>query len=54
MKDTTQALEKSPLISNLTQLVHAHRRAFKQERPFLRAMALVFSELFNFSMFAVI
>lgn len=49
MKDTTQALEKSPLISNLMQLVHAHRRAFKQERPFLRAMALVFSELFNFA-----
>ena len=42
--DTTQ----SELLDNLFKLLEAHRPAFKQERPFLRAVGLVLGEVFSF------
>ena len=36
------------LMHELQQLVQAHRSAFKQERPFWRAVGLVLGEVFNF------
>ena len=36
------------LIGRLLELLEAHRPAFKQERPFWRAIGLVFGELFSF------
>lgn len=49
MDDSTNPSSLPPLMAELIQLLQAHRRAFGQERPYLRAMAMVFSELFNFS-----
>jgi hypothetical protein len=37
------------LISALLELIQAHRRAFRQERPYRRAVGLVLGELFNFT-----
>ena len=36
------------LLHELQELVQAHRSAFKQERPFWRAVGLVLGEVFNF------
>ena len=36
------------LLHELEALVQAHRRAFKQERPFWRAVGMVLGEVFNF------
>ena len=36
------------LLPELLALLEAHRPAFKQERPFWRAIGLVFGEIFNF------
>ena len=44
VNDTSQ----KSLLAELQQLVQAHRRAFKQERPFWRAVGLVLGEVFNF------
>ena len=44
VNDTSQ----KGLLAELQELVQAHRRAFKQERPFLRAVGLVLGEVFNF------
>lgn len=38
-----------PLLAALLALVAAHRPAFRQERPFQRALALVFGHLFAFA-----
>jgi len=39
---------KRSLLQELEALVQAHRSAFKQERPFWRAVGLVLGEVFNF------
>ena len=44
VNDTTQ----SELLHNLYTLLGAHRSAFKQERPFRRAVGLVLGEIFSF------
>ena len=44
LNDTTQ----SKLLHNLFTLLRAHRPAFKQERPFLRAVGMVLGEIFSF------
>ena len=44
VNDTTQ----SSLVCNLFGILEAHRPAFKQERPFLRAVGLVLGEIFSF------
>ena len=44
VNDTSQ----KSLLAELQQLVQAHRSAFKQERPFWRAVGLVLGEVFNF------
>lgn len=44
VNDTTQ----SELLHNLFTLLGAHRPAFKQARPFLRAVGLVLGEIFSF------
>ena len=44
LNDTTQ----SKLLHNLFTLLGAHRRAFKQERPFMRAVGSVLAEIFSF------
>jgi hypothetical protein len=44
VNDTTQ----SSLVRNLFAVLEAHRPAFKQERPFLRAVGLVLGEIFSF------
>jgi len=41
---TTQA----NLLHNLFEILGAHRAAFKQERPYWRAVGLVLGELFSF------
>jgi hypothetical protein len=38
-----------PLLSELLRLLDAHRCAFRQERTFLRAQALLFGHLFSFA-----
>jgi len=44
VNDTTQ----SRLLGNLFAVLEAHRPAFKQERPFMRAVGLVLGEIFSF------
>ena len=44
VNDTTQ----SKLLHNLFTLLRVHRPAFKQERPFMRAVGLVLGEIFSF------
>jgi hypothetical protein len=44
VNDTTQ----SSLVRNLFAVLESHRPAFKQERPFLRAVGLVLGEIFSF------
>ncbi len=48
MKDTTFQTE-SPLLQALFTLLQAHRPAFRQERTYLRAVALVIGTLFSFA-----
>jgi hypothetical protein len=38
-----------PLLGALWRLLQEHRPAFRQERPFLRAQALIFGHLFSFA-----
>lgn len=49
MNDITESKEIHPLLQNVIQLLEAHRPAFRQERPYRRAMSLVFGELFSFA-----
>ncbi len=48
-KDNTKAKEIHPLLEAVVKLLQAHRGAFRQERPYRRAMGLVFGELFSFA-----
>ncbi len=48
MKDSTKGEEIPTLLMNLMQLLEAHRPAFKQARPYWRAVGLVLAELFSF------
>ena len=48
-KNTTKDETKEALLQNLFNLIELHRPAFKQERPFQRAVWLLLSELFNFA-----
>lgn len=48
-KNTTKESEKTPLLVQLFALLQAHRAAFKQARPFERAVWLALSELFTFA-----
>lgn len=48
MKDSTFPNEIPALLRALLELVQAHRSAFRQERTYLRVLALVFGELFSF------
>lgn len=45
---TTNVAGLPVLLRELVLLLHAHRKAFRQERTFLRALGLVFAELFTF------
>src|SRR5512135_96001 len=49
MKDNTKSSEIHPLLQGVIRLMQAHRVAFVQERPYRRAMGLVFGELFSFA-----
>jgi hypothetical protein len=49
MNDTTKSKEIHPLLQAVLQLLQAHRPAFRQERPYRRAMSLLFGELFSFA-----
>jgi hypothetical protein len=49
MKHNTKSERYPELLQELYQLILAHRAAFKQERTFLRAMALLMGELFSFA-----
>src|SRR5512135_2150541 len=49
MKDNTKTNEIHPLLQALIKLLQSHRVAFVQERPYRRAMGLVFGELFSFA-----
>ena len=49
MKDSTFPTKIPPLLQALFELLQAHRGAFRQERPYRRAMALVIGELFSFA-----
>src|SRR5512136_2572450 len=46
---TTQTTAVPELLAALLTLLAAHRPAFRQERPYQRAVALVFGELFAFA-----
>lgn len=48
-QDTTKRKAIEPLLQNLFDLIQAHRPAFRQERPFHRAVWLLLSELFTFA-----
>lgn len=48
MKYNTTFPGMSPLLQAIFQLLQAHRPAFGQARPYWRAVALVFGELFTF------
>lgn len=49
MKDSTFPNEIPLLLQNWLSLLEAHRPAFRQERTYLRAIALVMGELFSFA-----
>src|SRR5512139_681490 len=49
MKNNTKTDPNARLLQELYQLIQAHRNAFKQARTFLRATALLLSELFSFA-----
>jgi hypothetical protein len=48
MKNNTKATRIPTLLQTLIQLLEAHRVAFKQARPYWRAVGLVLAELFSF------
>jgi hypothetical protein len=48
-KNNIKAQRIEPLLANLFGLIEKHRAAFKQERPYQRAIWLLLSELFTFS-----
>ncbi len=48
MKDSTKREEVPAVLVELLRLVAAHRRAFKQERPYQRMVGMLLGELFNF------
>jgi hypothetical protein len=48
MKDSTKATQLPTLLQALIQLLEAHRPAFRQARPYWRAVGLVLAELFTF------
>ncbi len=48
MKDSTKANEVPTLLQALIGLLEAHRAAFRQARPYFRAVGLVLAELFSF------
>jgi hypothetical protein len=48
MKDSTKQTQIPTLLQALIQLLEAHRPAFKQWRPYWRAVGLVLAELFTF------
>jgi hypothetical protein len=49
MNNNTKAKEKHPLLERVVELLQAHREVFRQERPYRRAMGLMFGELFSFA-----
>ena len=48
-EDTTEQNAVPPLLAALLALLAAHQAAFRQARPYQRAVALVFGELFAFA-----
>ncbi len=48
-QDTTEQAAVPVLLATLLALIAAHRPAFRQERPYQRAVALVFGEVFVFA-----
>lgn len=48
-QDNTKPAEKVSLLGKLFELIEAHRPAFKQARPYERAIWLLLSELFSFA-----
>lgn len=48
-KNNTKKQAEEPLLQKLFELIERHRPAFKQERPYQRAVWLLLSELFNFA-----
>lgn len=48
-QDNTKGAREVSLLHNLLALIEVHRTAFKQERPFQRAVWLLLSELFSFA-----
>lgn len=48
MKDSTKESRLPTLLQALMQLLEAHRFAFKQWRPYWRAVGLILAELFTF------
>lgn len=48
-KNNTKEHSKEPLLQKLIELIEVHRPAFKQERPYQRAIWLLLSELFTFA-----
>jgi hypothetical protein len=49
LKDSTESEGVPRLIGAVLELIQAHRVAFRQERPYRRAVGLVLGELFNFT-----
>ena len=49
MKNNTTNPERPGLLENLFTLIEAHRIAFRQERPYRRAVGLILAELFSFA-----
>jgi hypothetical protein len=48
-QDNTKSKPTEPLVGHLFELIEAHRAAFRQERPYQRAVWLLLSELFSFA-----
>ncbi len=49
MKDSTFQNEIPSLLQTFLELIKSHRSAFRQERTYLRVLALVFGEIFSFA-----
>lgn len=49
MKDNTRFKDAPDLLQALFTLIQAHRPAFRQERPYRRAVGLILGELFSFA-----
>jgi hypothetical protein len=48
-KHSIASKTNASLLTTLLALIAAHRPAFRQERPYRRAVGLVFAELFSFA-----